>query len=370
MGRAQSTKVPREELNGICPYYTMFPLSFPMAQLRKATPGDWVLDPFCGRGTTTFAARLLGLPTVGVDSNPVAAAIAEAKLAPATASEVIATCEQIIAEAPEPNDRPDSEFWDLLFHPDTFTQVCQLREALRRDCRSSARKVLRAFLLGRLHGPLRKDLPTYLSNQMPRTFAAKPGYAVKFWRQRGLSAPKVDVLELVRRKVSSYLDQAPKVVDGRVICADSREVDLATLGGPFSWVITSPPYYGMRTYIPDQWLRSWFLGGPSKVSYTMSGQMTHRSPDSFARDLAKVWQNVAQAASPGARMVIRFGGIRDRNSNPREMLRQSLVWSDAPWRLMTVKSAGLASRGRRQARQFGLELQSPIEELDFYVRLV
>jgi len=40
----------------------MFPLDFPLDILRKrALPGDRVLDPFCGRGTTNFAARLVGL---------------------------------------------------------------------------------------------------------------------------------------------------------------------------------------------------------------------------------------------------------------------------------------------------------------------
>ena len=29
----------------------------------------------------------------------------------------------------------------------------------------------------------------------------------------------------------------------------------------FTRVITSPPYLGMRTYLPDQWLRYWALGG-------------------------------------------------------------------------------------------------------------
>ena len=44
-------------LNGICPYFTMFPLDFPLGILgRRAKPDDRVLDPFCGRGTTNFAA--------------------------------------------------------------------------------------------------------------------------------------------------------------------------------------------------------------------------------------------------------------------------------------------------------------------------
>ncbi len=41
-------------LNTICPYYTMFPLSFPFRVLNGAQPSEWVLDPFCGSGTTSW----------------------------------------------------------------------------------------------------------------------------------------------------------------------------------------------------------------------------------------------------------------------------------------------------------------------------
>ena len=69
-------------LNGVCPYFTMFPLVFPLRILeRYASRGEWVLDPFSGRGTTNYAARLLGLPSVGIDSSPVASALTQAKMA-------------------------------------------------------------------------------------------------------------------------------------------------------------------------------------------------------------------------------------------------------------------------------------------------
>jgi hypothetical protein len=65
----------------------------------------------------------------------------------------------------------------------------------------------------------------------------------------------------------------------------------------------------MRTYRPDQWLRNWFLGGPETVDYTNCDQVVHSSPEAFAADLSKVWQNAARVSVPGAQMVIRFGGI-------------------------------------------------------------
>lgn len=40
---------------------------------------DWILDPFCGSGTTALEARLLGRNAIGIDINPLAVLISEVK---------------------------------------------------------------------------------------------------------------------------------------------------------------------------------------------------------------------------------------------------------------------------------------------------
>jgi hypothetical protein len=74
-------------------------------------------------------------------------------------------------------------------------------------------------------------------------------------------------------------------------------------------IITSPPYYGLDTYLADQWIRSWFLGGPPEVDYSRGTQINHGSWEKFAGDLRFVRKNVAEYACPDARLIIRFGGI-------------------------------------------------------------
>jgi hypothetical protein len=125
----------------------------------------------------------------------------------------------------------------------------------------------------------------------------------------------------------------------------------------------------MRTYVPDQWLRHWFLGGTPEVSYVFGGQLAHSSPDDFAGQLGEVWNNVATVCRPGAHLITRFGGIHDRRQDPHEILLDSLEDADCGWKVVSVTPAGVASQGRRQARQFARELQHPIAEYDFHVRL-
>src|SRR5262249_27692889 len=163
--RLPKPTAPLLRLNGLCPYYTMFPLGFPFDALASSKPGEWVLDPFCGRGTSILAARLRGLPSVGVDSNPVAAAIAAAKLA-----QVIALARDILTNVrpgPVPAT-PQGEFWDLCYAPSTLRGICRVRNYLLAQCITRTEVALRGVMLGILHGPQTQKVPTYLSNQMPR----------------------------------------------------------------------------------------------------------------------------------------------------------------------------------------------------------
>lgn len=355
-------------LNAVCPYYTMYPLDFPLRVLRRhGKPGEWVIDPFCGRGTTNFAARLLGMPSVGIDSSPVAAAIAKAKLVYATPERVHASAEAILAEAKEPTAIPSGSFWDLAYHPRTLYKLCQLREVLLEDCSSASRILLRAILLGALHGPRPKGKPSYFSNQAPRTFAPKPKYAVKFWAARGMRPDHVDVLAIIKDRADRYLASRPPDVDGVVHLADSRKSEAFRDTPKAGWIVTSPPYYGMRTYLPDQWLRNWLLGGPDCVEYAQpAGQLEHTGADHFASELSLVWKNLRSRSTSNTSLVIRFGGIHDRDAEPMEVLRASLV--DSGWRITTTRSVPDADTGRRQVHQFQAAPRKSIAERDVYCR--
>src|SRR4051812_38663661 len=86
----------RHALNAVCPYFTMFPLEFPLRKIRKYN-GSIALDPFSGRGTTIYAARYCGKRAIGIDCSSVAVAISRAKLATLSVEEVIALAERLIA---------------------------------------------------------------------------------------------------------------------------------------------------------------------------------------------------------------------------------------------------------------------------------
>ncbi|MBU6460179.1 MAG: site-specific DNA-methyltransferase [Proteobacteria bacterium] len=350
----------------------MFPLEYPLKVLRKHKRGNpVVLDPFCGRGTTLFAARNLGLSAWGIDSSPVAVAIAKAKLASCNTEDPIELASWLISET-EPEDIPNTAFFRKAYHPKTLRNICALREALLNiPYDDDASVILRAATLGCLHGPLPRHLENagYFSNQMPRTYASKPDYAVRYWKENGLNAPKVDVLNVLRRKIkrleglsNNSSNSFSQVLEGDAQTPESFQ----SIAVNPSIVVTSPPYYGMRTYVQDQWLRNWFLGGPSHVDYAAGPQLDHGGQDVFAKSLGKVWKNIGETASGSLHMYIRFGIIPSTTVDAKKIFRSSLEESGISWKEVSVRAADSANAGKRQAAQMKTSSAAAVE-YDFHV---
>lgn len=361
-------------LNAICPYFTMFPLEYPNRVLKRhLKEKPVVLDPFCGRGTTLFSARRFGFSAWGIDSSPVAVAIAKAKLASCDIESPLALAAKLISEV-APAEIPDTPFFRSAYHQSTLRDICALREGLLGlDDETDASSILRAAALGCLHGPLPKHVENagYFSNQMPRTYASKPDYAVRFWKERDLKAPKNDVLRVLRRKIERLvgLEQASPCPTSQVLFGDARSERLfKSISVAPSIVITSPPYYGMRTYVQDQWLRNWFLGGPDSIDYSSGPQLDHGGQQVFAASLGKVWKNIANSAasSESLHMYVRFGIIPSALVDAKKLFRESLEESEVDWRLVSTRSAKSADVGKRQADQMKAESAAAIE-FDFHV---
>lgn len=360
---------PKHALNAICPYYTMFPLEYPFHILRKHRKDEPVVfDPFCGRGTTIYAARYLGLQSWGIDTSPIAVAIAKAKLAVSDVDEILDLATSLVKRTPK--RVPETAFFRKAYRQKTLREICAVREgllALKEETNASI--LLRAAMLGCLHGPRSKHIEEagYFSNQMPRTFSTKPDYSVEYWKKKGLIAPRVNIFNVLKRKLSRIKDigERPEGLEGHVMCADARTVSLRKkIQKNTSLVVTSPPYYGMRTYVEDQWLRMWFLGGREKVKYGNASQITHDGQETFIDELAIVWDRIAKSEADKVDLYIRFGSVSSAKSDPRRIIKSSLAQS-GDWELVSVRNARDAHEGRRQAEQMGMSSSASVE-YDFH----
>jgi len=292
----------------------MFPEQFAEKWIEElSAPGDVVVDPFCGRGTTPFQAVQMGRLAIASDINPVAYCVTAAK----TRAPTLQTLRRRIRELEQgydgrrwsPTAGAQPEFFRVGYTRRTLAQLLYLRSTLNwRTRRTDA--MIAALVLGALHGETEKS-PSYLSAQMPRTISTKPAYSVRFWKAKGFEAPDRDVFELLLRQAGfRYASEVPSL-RAQVHLTDFRELprlpevqkEAATC------IVTSPPYLDVTNFEEDQWLRLWFLGGPTYPTRNrISRDDRHESATAYWRMIADFWRTASYLVKPGGHVVIRIAG--------------------------------------------------------------
>ncbi len=306
----------------------MFPERFVRKHLIWSKPGETVLDPFCGRGTTVLEALLSDREAIAGDTNPVAICASRAKASPPRFKSVIerlARLEEEFRAGPESRTRiGEDEFFRLCFARSTLRQVLFLRRRLkwrsrRTDC------LIAALALGCLHGESHRTGWCF-SNRMPRTISTKPDYSIRWWRERGCLPPDRNVFSILRA-VAEYRYESPLPPRrGRVSATDARKISkrFPDASKIVSLVITSPPYLNTTDYREDQWLRLWFLGGPDRPRRDRRTDDRHRGSESYWKFLTEAWAGIAPLLRDGAHLVIRIGGRNIEGATVGEELRRSL----------------------------------------------
>jgi site-specific DNA-methyltransferase (adenine-specific) len=219
----------------MCSYLASFPAALSHAFIaRYSRPGDVVLDPFSGRGTTPLQACAEGRIGAGNDLNPLAHLLTAAKVDPPARAETatrLATLRLAYARdarawedlaraaiadtaaTPVPRAGGNAGPTDataerlpaevaLAFHPRTLGQLLFARSSLGPSDRTDR------FLLAALTGILHGKSATYLSPIMPNTFSMAPRYVREFVARTSFIAPERDVFACLDAKLRR-LDRQP-----------------------------------------------------------------------------------------------------------------------------------------------------------------
>src|SRR6266446_6129268 len=119
-------------LHSMSSYLGGFPPRTPRRIIEQWVPKRaTVLDPFCGSGTTLLEAKLLGRTAIGIDMNPLAVALARAKLASVSLDDVLFRLSELaqgFRGELELDDVPET--LTPIFHRRTLAQLCYLRRQL------------------------------------------------------------------------------------------------------------------------------------------------------------------------------------------------------------------------------------------------
>jgi SAM-dependent methyltransferase len=254
-----------------------FVLSFPPHLVReylhrfRITPGERVLDPFCGTGTTLVECKKLGIPSVGAEMNPMACFASRTKVDwtpdPAGLVEHAAHVADLAHRRLDADGIVDvSPLFQLDGHP-----------RLRRLAPDQAQLLL-ANSISPL--PLHKALVLLecLEQHRDERYVAHERLALartlvftssnlEFGPEVGVGPAKPDAAVITPwlagvRAMAEDLKQLRdrRHVEARVLLADARDLTGVLEPGSVDAVITSPPYPNEKDYTRTTRLESVVLG--------------------------------------------------------------------------------------------------------------
>lgn len=241
-----------------------FVLSFPAHLVQDyrdrfgLEAGHYVLDPFCGTGTTVVEAKKLGIASVGVEANPMAwfAGTVKTDWSPdpdsllAQATRIADQAEQAIAHTSDPLQTLPEESFKLLLK--NSISPLPLHKALRlRDC-----------LQGQATSPYDRHLRLAFARMVVSDVSN-----LQFKPEVGVGKAKADApvvaawLARVQAMADDlrYLQTLPHATS-TLYHADSRQILQVLPLQSIDAVITSPPYPNEKDYTRTTRLESVLLG--------------------------------------------------------------------------------------------------------------
>ena len=378
----------------MCSYLASFPAALTHAFIaRYSRPGDVVLDPFSGRGTTALQACAEGRIGVGNDLNPFAHLLTAAKVQPATRAQAAtrlaqlrlawnagqsswlalgarvhadpASAEALVPPAglgTAPDDRVESVPVEvaLAFHPKTLGQLLFVRTNLHLDDRTD--RFLAAAITGILHG----KSASYLSELMPNTFSMAPRYVREFAARTEFESPERDVFDGLSKKLDRLFREPPPRTEGVALLGDARDVAPRARAALLAsgrtdrvrLVVASPPYLRVVKYGYYNWLRTWFLGFDARAIDAALDDAHHRAP--YLAFLREVLAGLRPALTDDAVVVLVIGDVlTDRGRD----IRSGVGLAERTWEAAAepegYKLAGVAlddvAAGRKMTKLWGDE---------------
>lgn len=277
---------------------------------RLSKPGDLVLDPFMGRGTTLLEASLRSRVPCGNDVNPLSSMLVRPRLSPPSLAAV--------------HERIDAlDLWwsgdidpDLLvfFHPETLRALCAMRAHFIRKERDGELDAvddwLRMVCVNRLTGH---------SNGFFSVYTLPPNQATSAEGQRRINEKRKQVPE--QRDVGAILKKKSKALlaDVQPLMGSQQEHAgrAALMTGVASampqladqsvqLVVTSPPFLDVVQYATDNWLRCWFCGIDAKaVPITMA-----RTVDAWQQAMYESFVEQFRVVRSGGYVAFEVGEVR------------------------------------------------------------
>ncbi len=282
-----------------------------------SSPGETVLDPFLGSGTTAVEAQRLSRRCIGIEINPVAALIAKAKTINRSITHINKLVERIrlgVRQATRRAPIPSTVQGDKWYTERTLNELrrlWQFIESVDGDERLLAQTAFSAILL-----PVCRETRHWgyvCDNTAPKsnyerdvreTFERTLDGFVQAYRERDAYWNAGDKLPSAARDV--------EVREG-----DARTILPEQPAHSVQLIITSPPYFGVTDYVKAQRLTFEWLNIPIEpLRLTEIGARSKRrrltAAEEYLQECALVFRECRRVLQNGRACVVIFGESTER----------------------------------------------------------
>ena len=287
----------------------MHPSTARVAIAALSTPGQRVLDPFCGSGTVLVEAMAAGRHATGGDASPLAVLIAKVRstlLDEAARERLVMAAEEIATEAAErarKRIRPVIPAWASRekerFSPHVALELLGLRELLGKTAEDDVGQALRACFSSILVKFMRSPEPESSEEGRQRIGRGVPS---RFFAGRAKE---------LAMSLASLAQRTPAGTPAPVI----RLGDACNLGTlpdrGFDLVLSSPPYAGTYDYAEHHDVRFLWLGLPrenlDRIQVGARSEGLGSAEKRWQRDRRRWLGEMARVVRPGAAVVLVVG---------------------------------------------------------------
>lgn len=279
--------------------------------------GDFVLDPFCGSGSTLEAAQRHGIASIGVDLNPIACLISRVRTG-RLGDNFLSVCNAIVGvckSAPTGCDVPHLPHIDHWFMPEIQQSLSLLKGEIDKYADNQYYDAL-CFCFS--------SIIVKVSNQDSDTRYA--------FRDKKRSAADVYTYFIQSAKKLASAKQESPQAEVHVINKNTLKLTAADLPGSIGMVVTSPPYPNAYEYWLYHKYRMYWLGyNPIEVKNEEIGARAKYFRKSgyegydFAGQMSSLLENLYPLCADGAYLcfVIGRSKVHGRIYNNDEIISEA-----------------------------------------------
>lgn len=294
-------------------------------------PGQLVLDPFCGSGTTLLEAYKFGRRSIGIELNPTAALMTRAKLLPFEATpfaryadEIATSASQLSGEevaALQARNPLTLQKWDASenaawYHELTLRELLALWTAIYSNPSVYQEVALSAFsAILKACCSQDKHWGWVCDNVKPKSLLYRN--ALQKFREKMQDYGTAAVA--VHRESAQLQELTLPPTSARVIQGDCIEVLQTFEPDGVDFVMTSPPYFGMTDYISSQRLSNlWFDVNSMTLRTKEVGARYRRKSQSALQNylcqMNAAFAQIARVLRPGAFCCVVIGESPSREA--------------------------------------------------------